>query len=113
MWSLILVSTSLISQASADQSSNSLNAIDQPVRAVTLAADGKILIGGDFTTVQGAFRGHIARLNADGSTDFSFMNGLSGASGPVLSTGIQSDTNTLIGGEFLTVMGCLASASLV
>lgn len=34
--------------------------------------DGKILIGGDFTAVNGILRSRIARLNADGSVDSSF-----------------------------------------
>ncbi len=42
--------------------------------------DGKWLIAGDFTTVHGAVRGRVARLNRDGSTDASFGNGLAGAS---------------------------------
>ncbi len=37
------------------------------VFAVAVQSDGKILIGGDFTTVGGAARPGIARLNADGS----------------------------------------------
>src|SRR5690349_20139560 len=43
--------------------------------AVTCAArqaDGKILIGGDFTTVGGAAHTAIARLNANGTVDATF-----------------------------------------
>ena len=35
-------------------------------------ADGKILIGGGFTTIGGVARNRIARLNPDGSLDTGF-----------------------------------------
>ena len=34
--------------------------------------DGKVVIGGDFTQVDGYARNHVARLNPDGSLDTSF-----------------------------------------
>jgi len=43
------------------------------VYAITVAADGKILIGGNFTTVAGVSRTGAARLNSDGSFDASFV----------------------------------------
>ena len=42
------------------------------VRAMVVQPDGRILIGGDFTTINGALRSHIARLNANGTLDLSF-----------------------------------------
>jgi hypothetical protein len=47
------------------------------VWAITPQADGKILVGGDFTTMGGGgtgvtTRNRIARLNADGSLDTTF-----------------------------------------
>jgi hypothetical protein len=55
------------------------------VEALAVQSDGRVLIGGDFTTVNGVSRGRIARLNADGSLDTTFGNGLAGASGHVRS----------------------------
>lgn len=43
------------------------------VRAIALQADGKILIGGNFTNVNGELRHNLARLNADGTLDPSFI----------------------------------------
>src|SRR5688500_20394696 len=37
------------------------------VRAIVVQPDGKIIIGGDFTTIGGAARNRIARLNPDGT----------------------------------------------
>ena len=74
------------------------------VNAVATQNDGKVIIGGDFTTVNGVARRGIARLNADGSLDVSFGNGLSGAADrPVHAVAIQADGKVLIGGEFTTV----------
>src|SRR6195256_405416 len=47
------------------------------VRVVVVQPDGKILIGGNFTTLSpnggaSVYRGHIARLNPDGSLDTAF-----------------------------------------
>ena len=45
------------------------------VRTTALQPDGKILIGGDFTSYNGTARNYIARLNADGSLDTDFNPG--------------------------------------
>ena len=74
-----------------------------PVNAVGIQSDGKIVIGGAFTTVNGAPRNRIARLNADGSLDNTFQNGLSGASSIVRCLQIQTDGKILIGGDFTGV----------
>ena len=51
------------------------------VDAICVLGDGKVLIGGYFTTVAGAMRAGLARLNPDGSTDLTFMNGQARDSG--------------------------------
>ncbi len=45
------------------------------VKAVIVQTNGSVLIGGAFTTVNGANRNHVARLNPDGSLDGSFDPG--------------------------------------
>ena len=72
------------------------------VRAIVVQADGKILIGGDFTTVLGVTRNRIARLNADGTLDTGFNPN---ASNNVLSIVVQSDGKILAGGNFTTIGG--------
>jgi uncharacterized delta-60 repeat protein len=72
------------------------------VRVVVVQADGKILIGGDFTTLQPtggvpSQRNHIARLNPDGSLDTAFNPN---ASGSVFAIALQADGKILIGGDF-------------
>ncbi len=46
-----------------------------PVRAAAVQPDGKVVIGGDFTAINGVTRNYLARLNADGSLDTSFDPG--------------------------------------
>ena len=58
------------------------------VHTIALDADGKIIIGGYFTQVDGVSRNGIARLNADGSVDSGFDpgTGLEGFVALVLAT---------------------------
>jgi uncharacterized delta-60 repeat protein len=77
-----------------------------PISAVAVQPDGKVLIGGDFTTVSGTIRNRIARLDAEGSLDVSFDPGI-GADGFVRFIALQPDGNVLISGDFLTVSGAL------
>jgi hypothetical protein len=76
---------------------------DSSVYSVGVQGDGKILIGGDFTTVGGQARNRVARLNADGTLDTTFAN--PNANDIVLSVGVQGDGKILIGGDFTTVGG--------
>ena len=74
------------------------------IRDVKVQRDGKIVIGGSFTSFDGASMNLIARLNADGSLDGSFDPG-SGFKGsnytPVVSgLALQTDGKILVCGGF-------------
>ena len=73
-----------------------------PVFAVAIQGDGKILIGGSFTTVNGVAHRCIARINPSGSLDQSFQPQVLGGSlnGVVQSIAVQPDGKILIGGDF-------------
>ena len=73
------------------------------VRSYALQANGKILIGGDFTIVNGQTRNGIALLNADGSLDAAF-NPIFG-SATINSVVALSDGKFLVGGSFSGVSG--------
>jgi uncharacterized delta-60 repeat protein len=73
-----------------------------PVEALAVQADGSVVIGGAFTSVNGTALNRIARLTATGAVDPTFQIGL-GASGAVLDLAIQSDGKILLQGEFTTV----------
>lgn len=70
-----------------------------PISKLKLQPDGKILIGGEFTSVNGVAFNHIARLNSNGSVDTTFNIGF-GATDTVKDIAIQSDGKILIGGVF-------------
>ena len=75
------------------------------IRALYVQSDGKVVIGGDFSAVNDATagqvtRGRIARLNANGSLDTSFVSGSgAGANGSVYAIAAQG-SNYLVGGQF-------------
>ena len=73
------------------------------MRATVVQNDGKIIIGGDFTTVNGVARKGIARLNADGSLDSGFNPGAGvNTNGKIYALGLQADGRIVIGGDFTT-----------
>ncbi len=74
------------------------------VHTIAVQSDGKILIGGAFTSYNGTSCNHIARLNTDGSLDGTFTHG-TGASDDIRSIAVQSDGKILIGGAFESYNG--------
>src|SRR5437899_5141756 len=75
---------------------------DGPVVTLAVQADGRILVGGGFTTLGGQSRTNIGRLSADGTLDTSFNPG---ANGGVYSLALQADGKTLVGGFFSSLGG--------
>jgi uncharacterized delta-60 repeat protein len=94
----------LNADGSLDGSFNPGTGANGIVASIIARSDGKVIIGGNFTTVNGTNRNRIARLNANGSLDSSFNPGI-GADGIVRSIALQSDGNVLLGGDFFTVNG--------
>ncbi len=80
-----------------------------PVHSLAMQSDGKILVGGEFTSIGGVTRNRIARFNADGSLDTSFDPNAS--SGIVHSLALQADGKILVGGSF-TVIGGVARSRI-
>ncbi|MBK6369735.1 MAG: delta-60 repeat domain-containing protein [Flavobacteriales bacterium] len=65
-----------------------------------LQPDGKLLIGGSFTTYGGVSRNRVARVLANGMLDSGFNPG-TGASDPVSCIALRSDGRVMIGGSFI------------
>jgi uncharacterized delta-60 repeat protein len=76
------------------------------VYAVNVLADGKILIGGNFTSFNGVAVNRIARLNPDGTVDTSFNPG-AGPDDDIIGFAVQPDGKIVIGGDFTHVQGSL------
>jgi uncharacterized delta-60 repeat protein len=94
----------LNSNGSLDTGFNSGTGANDGVSALALQSDGKVLVGGFFTTMNGVSRSCIARLNSDGSLDTGFNPG-TGANNWVLALALQSDGKVLVGGSFTTMNG--------
>ncbi|NBV24849.1 MAG: hypothetical protein EBS05_23385, partial [Proteobacteria bacterium] len=88
-----------------DSTFNTGSGMAGKVFVVALQPDGKVIVGGDFTVVNNTARGGVARLNADGSLDTTFLAGLSGADSAVRAALVQPDGKVVIGGSFTTVNG--------
>lgn len=79
---------------------------DQRVDVIAVQADGKILVGGNFTGLGGGTgttpRFHIGRVEANGLVDQNF---LPGADATIYSLVSQADGRILVGGNFTTLGG--------
>ncbi len=69
------------------------------VQALVSLADGKVLVGGDFTQYNGVTRNGIARVNSNGSLDPSFALAMP-VNSFVDAVSLQPDGKVLIGGFF-------------
>ncbi len=91
----------------ADDVADSFNpGADHPVRTVVVQADGKVVVGGDFTMLGGGGdgntpRSHLGRLNPDGSLDTAYDPGVNNLVADLL---LQPDGKLLVGGGF-TMLG--------
>ena len=97
----------LNSDGSLDNNFNPGSSIDARVTRLALQADGKVIIGGDFTMAAGAMRNRVARLNANGTLDTSFDPGTGPAGGflHVTALAIQPNGKALVGGDFSSFNG--------
>ena len=77
---------------------------NQSVNSLAVQSDGKILVGGGFTSYNGTNRNYIVRLNGNGTLDSGFTVG-TGLNSSVNSIAVQSDGKILVGGYFSTYNG--------
>jgi uncharacterized delta-60 repeat protein len=98
----------LHSHGGLDTSFDPGSGADGPVLAVQVQSDGKILVGGEFSNINGTPRNNIARLNSNGSLDMTFDpgTGVSSTTFPsVKCIAVQTDGGIVIGGAFTHVNG--------
>lgn len=75
--------------------------VNGEVLATVIQPDGKIVIGGRFSSVNGIARNNIARLNGDGTLDRTFAEQpAQGVNGQVSALAIQPEGGILVGGTF-------------
>jgi uncharacterized delta-60 repeat protein len=76
------------------------------VYSLAVQADGKILVGGNFTRLGGQPRACLGRLNADGTLDPTINPRAEGGNSPFVdSLVVQADGKILVGGRFRTLGG--------
>lgn len=85
------------------------------VEALLLQTDGKVVVGGGFTSFNGTTRNRVARLNTDGSVDPSFDPGAGAGSATGEFNGVealafQPDGKLLVGGDFTLFGGATHQA---
>jgi uncharacterized delta-60 repeat protein len=80
--------------------------VDGTIYAIASQPDGKVIIGGRFNNVNGQPRLNLARINADGTLDTSFLAGpTDGVDGTVRALALDARGNLLVGGYFSTAQG--------
>jgi len=94
----------LNSDGSIDDTFNIGTGFNDFVNTLTTQSDGKILVGGQFTSYNGTTSNRIIRLNSDGSRDDTFSIG-TGFNNTVVIIQLQSDGKILVGGQFTTYNG--------
>ena len=79
------------------------------VYCTLLQPDGKIIVGGAFTSFNGSTANRLIRLNPDGSRDASFDTSIAASSGIIYSVAMQADGSLIVGGSFVNYNGVSAS----
>ena len=81
------------------------NSYGQDVRSIFVQTDGRIVIGGYFSSYDGNAAGGVARLSATGAFDSNFEVGTGASDGGVLAVSVQSNGQVLAGGGYNTFDG--------
>lgn len=96
----------LLDRLTGQLDSSFVAAINWDVNAVVVQSDGKIVVAGNFSTVNGTTKSNLVRLNPNGSIDSTFNPGGSGPGGAVLAMVRQpADGKLVIGGQFNSYNG--------
>ena len=113
----VTISIVIFSVHAASARNNSNSTIDSsrfngPVNTIIVQHDGKMIIGGNFSSYNKQARVGIIRLNADGSVDNSFAIG-SGFDKEVSALVLQPDGKVIVGGAFSSYDGAANSCNRI
>jgi uncharacterized delta-60 repeat protein len=95
----------LNSDGSIDNTFNTGTGLNLPASTIAVQSDGKILLGGFFTTYSGVTQNYITRLNTDGTIDTSFSGNTSGFNNQVDTIVVQPDGKIFAVGNFTQYNG--------
>lgn len=85
---------------SVDSTFNSGLGANDEIRDIDIQPNGKIIIGGVFTSYDGTAVNRVARLNTDGSLDSTFSTGTGATPNAVQAVAAQGNGSIIIGGGF-------------
>lgn len=96
----------LNADGSYDPGFNTDSWVDYPnqIENIVIQPDGKVIISGAFSSIDGNARNNIARLNADGSLDHEFNPGI-GADNRVSALTVQKNGRLIVAGHFVAFDG--------
>lgn len=94
----------ILPDGTRDTSFNIGRGADGIIETILIQPDGKILLGGRFTTFDGNSAPKLVRLNANGSIDSTFNVG-TGFDKYIYAIALQADGKIIVGGSFLTYNG--------
>ncbi|SHL29765.1 T9SS sorting signal type C domain-containing protein [Flavobacterium saccharophilum] len=83
-----------------DESFNIGTGFNGKIYASYVQSDGKIIVGGSFSSFKGISCGRLVRLNSDGSYDVSFNTSIGATTGIVYAIASQPDGKIIIVGSF-------------
>ncbi len=91
----------LLSDGTLDQNFDPLVGADSSVRTAAIQSDGKLFIGGDFTSFNGLTRNYLARLREDASLDINYPNAT--FNGSIFSVSVDVTNQVIARGSFTSV----------
>ena len=101
----ITIQGSVAAGGNLDTTFNPGAGANNSVETIALDSNGKILIGGLFTTYNNTARNRIARVNKNGSLDTTFNPGTGLSSGDVRTITVDANNKPVIGGNFTLYNG--------
>lgn len=82
-----------------------VDGVNSQVYCLVAQPDGKMIIGGTFTSVGGASRKSLARILPNGNLDITFSPVMNDAEPLVRTLALQPDGKVLVGGRFTSISG--------
>ena len=92
--------TRLKPDGTTDENFNTGTGFNGKIYTTCLQPDGKIIVGGSFTSFNGINCGRLVRLNNDGSYDASFNTTIAATTGTIYGISLQPDGKIIIVGSF-------------
>lgn len=97
--------TRLKPDGTVDEDFDTGSGFNGKIYASCIQPDGRIIVGGNFTSFNGISAGRLIRLNSDGSQDIAFNTLVAATTGIINQIALQPDGNIIIVGSFTKYNG--------